>query len=88
MNINSGTQNFDGVREVGALFARSSMRSASQTDGSTAPPAARRAIWSPRTPGRPLLLIGHLDTVFERDSPFQKFERMTPTRRAVPASST
>ena len=29
--------------------------------------------------GKPILLIGHLDTVFEPASPFQKFERKGPT---------
>ena len=27
-------------------------------------------------PGRHILLIGHLDTVFEPDSPFQRFDRV------------
>ena len=43
-----------------------------------APPGSVPAIWSPSIPGprQKILLIGHLDTVFERDSPFQKFERL------------
>ena len=50
----------------------------------------RRAVWQraghlvAEHPGtRPeSLLIGHLDTVFERDSPFQKFERVDDEDRA------
>ena len=34
--------------------------------------------------GRQLLLIGHLDTVFEPDSPFQKFERLNATQARGP----
>ena len=35
-------------------------------------------------PGPKLLLIGHLDTVFEPDSPFQKFERIRDTAARGP----
>ena len=38
-----------------------------------------RAAAAPR-----VLLIGHLDTVFERDSPFQKFERVGRTEARGP----
>ena len=38
--------------------------------------------------GPRVLLIGHLDTVFEPDSPFQKFERVSPTSARGPACST
>src|SRR6266850_1064753 len=43
---------------------------------------------APRRPGRDgaprILLIGHLDTVFERDSSFQKFERLSETSARGP----
>ena len=37
-------------------------------------------------PGRGphILLIGHLDTVFDSDSPFQRFERLSPTSARGP----
>jgi glutamate carboxypeptidase len=35
--------------------------------------------------GRRLLLIGHLDTVFEEDSPFQRFEQQNDTLATGPA---
>jgi glutamate carboxypeptidase len=41
--------------------------------------AERRSATGPR-----LLLIGHLDTVFERDSPFQRLERLSPTQARGP----
>ena len=37
-----------------------------------------------RGAGPRLLLIGHLDTVFETDSPFQKFERIDEQHRTRP----
>ena len=91
VNINSGTQNFEGVRQVGALFRAEFDALGFKTewvDGAAwqaRGPSRRR-----RTPARgpKMLLIGHLDTVFERDSPFQKFERIDDTRPAGPASST
>ena len=67
-------------------FAPSSTRSGSGRVGRRRTVAARRASRR-RTIGqrarRPrVLLIGHLDTVFERDSPFQTFERIdAPTAR-------
>jgi len=35
-------------------------------------------------PGPKILLIGHLDTVFEKDSPFQRLERVDPTHARGP----
>ena len=51
VNINSGTQNFEGVRQVG-VHARGSTRSGSRPSGSTAPRGIARAIWWRRTPAR------------------------------------
>jgi glutamate carboxypeptidase len=78
VNINSGTQNFDGVREVGRVFSTELDRLGFQTrwiDGTPFKRAGHLVAEHPGT-GPRLLLIGHLDTVFEKDSPFQKFERL------------
>jgi glutamate carboxypeptidase len=78
VNINSGTQNFDGVREVGRVFSTELDRLGFQTrwiDGTPFKRAGHLVAEHPGT-GPRLLLIGHLDTVFEKDSPFQKFERV------------
>jgi glutamate carboxypeptidase len=78
VNRNSGTLNFAGVRAVGdALRAElDALGFATQwIDGAPFGRAghlvARRGTRGPR-----VLLIGHLDTVFEPDGPFQRFERL------------
>jgi len=86
VNINSGTQNFDGVREVGRVFQAELDALGFRTewvDGAAFKRAGhlvarRRPLRAIEEAGRypRILLIGHLDTVFEKDSPFQKFERI------------
>ena len=84
VNINSGTQNFAGVRAgrraVRAEFDALGFKTA-WVDGAPFKRAGHLVAERPGT-GPRILLIGHLDTVFEPDSPFQKFERVEPTRRA------
>jgi len=78
VNINSGTQNFEGVRAVGAIFRGELDRlgfKAAWVDGS-AWQRAGHLVAEHAGRGPKILLIGHLDTVFEPDSPFQKFERI------------
>jgi len=78
VNINSGTHNFAGVRAVGDLFRKEFDALGFKTtwvDGA----AFKRAghlIADHQGKGPRIILIGHLDTVFEPDSPFQKFERI------------
>lgn len=78
VNINSGTQNFDGVREVGRIFRAELDALGFKTqwvDGVAFKRAGHLVADHPGN-GPRMLLIGHLDTVFEKDSPFQKFERI------------
>ena len=78
VNINSGTQNFAGVREVGAIFRAAFDKLGFKTqwvDGAAFQRAGHLVAEHPGS-GPKILLIGHLDTVFERDSPFQKFQRI------------
>ena len=78
VNINSGTQNLEGVRQVGAVFRTELDRLGFKTewvDGTAWQRAGHLVATHPGTSPK-ILLIGHLDTVFERDSPFQKFVRV------------
>jgi glutamate carboxypeptidase len=86
VNINSGTQNFQGVRDVGQLFAAEFDRLGFKTrwvDGTPFKRAGHLIAEHPG-PGRRFLLIGHLDTVFEKDSLFQKYERISDTAARGP----
>jgi glutamate carboxypeptidase len=79
VNINSGTMNHEGVREVGRLFRAEFDQLGFKTQWAEMPPAMQRAghLLAQRegTKGKRLLLIGHLDTVFEKDSPVQMWNR-------------
>jgi glutamate carboxypeptidase len=78
VNINSGTDNLAGVRQVGALFRSEFDALGFKTtwiDGA-AFNRAGHLVATHATSGPKILLIGHLDTVFPADSPFQKFERV------------
>ncbi len=86
VNINSGSLNGPGVRAVADVF-RAELDalgfSTEWIDGSSFGRAghlvARRGTRGPR-----ILLIGHLDTVFEPDSPFQRFERLSDSTARGP----
>ncbi len=74
VNINSGTMNFEGVRQVGELFKKELEAigfKAELTSGDDFGRAGHLVATHDGKPGLKLLLIGHLDTVFETDSPFQ-----------------
>ena len=78
VNINSGTMNFDGVREVGDVFRQEFDEIGFETrwvDGE-AWGRAGHLIADRAGGGQRIVLIGHLDTVFELDSPFQSFEML------------
>ncbi len=89
VNINSGTMNFAGVREVGRLF-RAELDSlgfdtrwiAGEPFGRAGHLLAHRAGDGPH-----VLLIGHLDTVFEQDSPFQRFEMVGDSAARGPGTT-
>ena len=78
VNVNSGTMNFEGVRAVGDVFRAEFDKLGFTTRWIDGTPFRRAGHLIADHPGRGprILLIGHLDTVFERDSPFQKFERI------------
>jgi len=77
VNLNSGSNNLDGVRSVGALFRKEFDALGFTTewiDGAAWGRAGHLIARRPAPEGTPrVVLIGHLDTVFPKDSPFQKF---------------
>jgi glutamate carboxypeptidase len=79
VNQNSGTMNFDGVRSVSEMMRAEleplgfklhwiDMAKAGRAGHLVASKAGKKGM-------KKLLLIAHLDTVFEKDSPFQRFVR-------------
>jgi glutamate carboxypeptidase len=88
VNQNSGSLNLEGVTEVGRM-----MRAELE-------PLGFEVRWVPMKEtgraghliathkgngrGKRMLLIGHLDTVYEPDSPFQRFTRKSPTEAEGP----
>jgi glutamate carboxypeptidase len=79
VNINSGTLNVEGVRQVGRAFQAPLDSLGFDARWIDLPDSLRRAghLFASRqgTRGKRVLLIGHLDTVFERDDAFQRFVR-------------
>ena len=80
VNLNSGTMNFDGVRQVGDFFRSRLDGLGFETrwvDGASFGRAGHLVAEHKGSGSGPaLLLIGHLDTVFEPDSPFQRYEAL------------
>jgi len=76
VNINSGTMNHKGVKAVGMVFKEAYDEigfSTNWIDMSEVNRSGHLFAETNGTKGKKLLLIGHLDTVFEEDSPFQEF---------------
>src|SRR3954470_6223453 len=86
VNINSGTHNFAGVRAVADLFRKEFDALGFKTswvDGAGFKRAGHLIADHPG-PGPRIILVGHLDTVFEADSPFQRFERINDSKARGP----
>lgn len=79
VNQNSGTMNFEGVRTVGEMMRAELEPLGFKVEWVDMAAAGRSAHLVATKNGKKgtkrLLLIAHLDTVFEPDSPFQKFVR-------------
>ncbi len=86
VNINSGTMNFDGVKKIAAVFTHEYEKLGFTTEWVDGTPFERAGhfIASHGNRGPRLLLIGHLDTVFSRDSPLQKYKVTSETTASGP----
>ncbi|GAB4531726.1 MAG: M20 family metallopeptidase [Haliangiales bacterium] len=87
VNINSGSMNLAGVREVGRVFADAFEAIGFETEWVEQSQVARAGHLFARRRGQSgarLLLIGHLDTVFEPDSPFQRYQDLGDGRARGP----
>jgi glutamate carboxypeptidase len=80
VNQNSGSLTLPGVAAVGRMVTAEFAPLGFQSRWIPLPQTARAGHLIAYHPGKPgtkrLLLIGHLDTVFEPDSPFQRFRRV------------
>lgn len=91
VNINSGTLNLDGVKETGIAFKEAFDNLGMETRWIPMPEEMNRAghlfASTEGGKGKRILLIGHLDTVFEEDSPFQSFEMVNDSIAHAPGGN-
>ena len=91
VNINSGTLNQKGVKEVGEVFSSAFNEIGFETKWIDMPEEMNRAghlfASVDGDKGKKLLLIGHLDNVFEENSPFQTFERSNDSMAYGPGAN-
>lgn len=89
VSINSGTMNFAGVHEVAVLFSAELDALGFETGWISGAEFGRAGHLVASRPGDgpKVVLIGHLDTVFEPQSPFQSFERLSATEAAGPGTT-
>jgi glutamate carboxypeptidase len=78
--INSGTQNLEGVRDVGKVVLSQLSQLGFHASWVPMDEVKRAGVLVAEHPcpeagkcGKRMLLIGHMDTVFEKDSPFQTY---------------
>jgi glutamate carboxypeptidase len=91
VNVNSGSMNFEGVKKVGEIFKAKLDALGFQTkwiDGKAFNRAGHLVGYHiNKGPGKTLLLIGHLDTVFELTSSFQTFTMLNESTATGPGVS-
>ncbi len=90
VNINSGTMNHDGVKQVGDVFANAFKNigfTTSWYDMSKVNRSGHLFAETKGKKGKRLLLIGHLDTVFEENSPFQEFKMVNDSIAHAPGGN-
>lgn len=86
VNINSGTMNFEGVKQVGLVFKKQFEQLGFETkwlDGSEFNRAGH-LVAKYGNKGPKILMIGHLDTVFSKNDAFQYFKKLNEQHIAGP----
>lgn len=80
VNINSGSLNKEGVKKVGDVFEKELTKAGFATEWVSLPDSLSRAGHLVATrkgkKGKRLFIIGHLDTVFELDMPFNRYQKL------------
>lgn len=86
VNINSGTMNFPGVKEVGMVFKRQFDEIGFKTQWVSGESFNRSGhlVAAYGNEGPKILMIGHLDTVFSKQDPFQQFKPLSDNKIAGP----
>lgn len=89
VNVNSGTMNFAGVRKVGDLLRPRFEALGFTVNWVDGAPFGRAGHLIATRAGRGphVLLIGHIDTVFEPDHPLQKWQRVDANIARGPGTS-
>jgi len=90
VNINSGTMNHTGVKKVGMVFKEAYDQIGFKTSWIDMAEVNRSGHLFAEingNKGKKLLLIGHLDTVFEEDSPFQEFTMINDSTAHAPGGN-
>jgi glutamate carboxypeptidase len=91
VNTNSGTLNLKGVRKVGEMMGRAFNNIGFTSRWVDMPAEMNRAghLFAEKAgnKGKRILLIGHLDTVFEEDSPFQEFKMVNDSIAHAPGGN-
>ena len=79
VNINSSTFNKEGVKEVAKLYSKALQELGFKTQWIALPDDMQRAghlfAYGPGKTGKKVLLLGHMDTVFDKNSLFQTYRR-------------
>ena len=86
VNVNSGTLNLKGVETIGAMMKAElePLGFAVRWVPMGETQRAGHIVAEKRGRGTKMLLIGHLDTVFEPASPFQTYKKLSPTKAEGP----
>ena len=89
VNVNSGTMNFAGVRKVGDMLAPRFEALGFKVTWVDGKPFGRAGhlLATRAGRGRHVLLIGHIDTVFEPDHPLQKWTRVDANTARGPGAA-